>query len=54
VRDKRLDQLGIDGEQIEDWMAEDEFNKAFQMSRDQFLLKPRWRQQALKRGLRLF
>jgi len=54
VRDKRLRELNIDPSSIEDWLTDDEFRKAFSMSRSDFLLKPRWRQAALKRGMRLF
>jgi hypothetical protein len=54
VRDKRMDELGLDAGSIEDALTDSEFEKAFKMSRTDFLLKPRWRQQALKRGVRLF
>ncbi|CAK9042972.1 Peptidyl-prolyl cis-trans isomerase FKBP65 (PPIase FKBP65) (70 kDa peptidyl-prolyl isomerase) (FK506-binding protein 65) (AtFKBP65) (Immunophilin FKBP65) (Peptidyl-prolyl isomerase ROF2) (Protein ROTAMASE FKBP 2) (Rotamase) [Durusdinium trenchii] len=54
VRDKVLDKLRIEAARIEDYLTDEEFDKAFKMSRTDFLLKPRWRQQAIKRGLGLF
>lgn len=54
VREKRLPEMGIDPSHLEDWLTNEEFEKAFKMGRGEFLLKPAWRQQALKRGLSLF
>eukprot|EP00512_Aurantiochytrium_limacinum_P011893 CAMPEP_0171574446 /NCGR_PEP_ID=MMETSP0961-20121227/5360_1 /TAXON_ID=87120 /ORGANISM="Aurantiochytrium limacinum, Strain ATCCMYA-1381" /LENGTH=742 /DNA_ID=CAMNT_0012129759 /DNA_START=70 /DNA_END=2299 /DNA_ORIENTATION=- len=54
VRKKKLQDLQIDQSVIEDYLPDDEFERAFKMTRGEFLLKPKWRQQALRKGVGLF
>jgi len=54
IQFRQLEKFNIDPGAVEDALNDAEFKKAFEMSRTDFLLKPRWRQQALKRGVGLF
>ncbi|GBG30481.1 Peptidyl-prolyl cis-trans isomerase [Hondaea fermentalgiana] len=54
VRNKALEDLQVDPSVIEDYISDEDFEYAFKMSRGEFLLKPKWRQQALRKGAGLF
>jgi len=54
VRDGKVVEMNLDGSVLEDYLNDDDFERAFKMPREEFLLKPRWRQQALKKGVGLF
>ena len=46
----KLDELGLDRNSLEDYLTDEAFFEAFLVTRGNFLLKPEWRRQALKRA----
>jgi FK506-binding protein 1 len=54
VRDNKIAERGLNRAALEDYLTDKAFFEAFLMDRGHFLLKPLWRQQALKRAVGLF
>jgi len=54
VSENRLQERGLSRATLEDYLTDKAFFEAFLMDRGHFLLKPLWRQQALKRAVGLF
>ena len=54
VKNGKLEANGLNRLQLEDYLNDKAFFEAFLMDRGHFLLKPQWRQQALKRAVGLF
>jgi hypothetical protein len=54
VRDNKVDERGLNRFALEDYLTDKAFFEAFLMDHGHFLLKPLWRQQALKRAVGLF
>jgi len=54
VQDDKIQERGLNRATLEDYLTDKSFFEAFLMDRGHFLLKPLWRQQALKRAVGLF
>jgi len=54
VDDKEFDEYNIDPSRVEDYLNDEAFQQTFDCTRGEFLLKPAWRQQALKRSAGLY
>lgn len=54
VQDNKIQERGLNRLTLEDYLTDKAFFEAFLMDRGHFLLKPLWRQQALKRAVGLF
>ena len=54
VRDNKVQERNLNRAALEDYLTDKAFFEAFLMDRGHFLLKPLWRQQALKRAVGLF